>query len=91
MRRDHSTDLCVTKRDVRERRELLVFERESEILRIELSRPSHVLHLIPNAVTSLDECVWCGLGGYVLHHGEPPCLRRLKTFSFTERLRLGRS
>src|SRR6185436_11422089 len=59
---------CVTKRDVRERGELLVFEREPEVLRVERGRPSHILHLITNAVNALDECVWCVLAGDVLHH-----------------------
>ena len=58
-------NLCVTKHDVRERGELLVFEREPEVLRVERARASHIRHLIANAVNRLDECMWRGLAGCV--------------------------
>jgi hypothetical protein len=62
--------LGVTKRDVRERGELLVFEREPEVLRVERGRASHIRHLVSNTVNGLDECMWCGFVASVLLHGD---------------------
>ena len=49
--------LRVAQRDIRKRRELLVSEREPEVLRIERHRASDVLHLIAGPMKSLDEWV----------------------------------
>src|SRR5580765_863761 len=63
-------NLRVTKHDVRERGELLMFEREPEVLRVEHARASHIRHLIANAMNRLDECMWRGRAGRVLRHDD---------------------
>src|SRR5262249_811107 len=49
--------------------ELLVFELEPELLRIERDRASDILHLVSNTMNALDECVSsCVMGLYGRNH-----------------------
>jgi hypothetical protein len=50
-------DLRAAKRDVPERRQVLVFEREPEVLRVKRHRARHILHLVPHTVDALHEWV----------------------------------
>src|SRR5262249_57181352 len=50
-------NLRVAERNIRERGEMLVFQREPEVVRIERDRARDILHLVSDSVHALDESV----------------------------------